>query len=89
MKQKNVEIIETKYNKEARHLSYDVTYREFGSNEVVTKSTYPNASFVYGVSWNGMDKDTTAKIITDEHIEDMKDVFTKTVSGYKRQDCNY
>ena len=26
---------------------------------------------------------------TDEHIEDMKDVFTKTVSGYKRQDCNY
>ena len=52
MKYKNVEIIETKYNKEARHLSYDVTYRELGSNEVVTKSTYPNASFVYGVSWN-------------------------------------
>ena len=85
MKYKDVEIISTKYNKEAKHLSYKVTYREFGTDEVVTKTTYPNASFVYGVSWNGMRKETTAKIATeDEHIEDMKDVFTKTVKGYKR-----
>tara|TARA_R100000734_G_C3291983_1_gene83704 strand:- start:67 stop:333 length:267 start_codon:yes stop_codon:yes gene_type:complete len=85
MKYKDVNIVETKYNKEARHLSYDVTYKEFGSDEVVTKTTYPNASFVYGVSWHGISKDTTAKIATnDEHIEDMKDVFTKTVTGYKR-----
>jgi len=85
MKYKDVEIISTKYNKEAKHLSYKVTYREFGTDEVVTKTTYPNASFVYGVSWNGMRRETTAKIATeDEHIEDMKDVFTKTVKGYKR-----
>ena len=85
MKYKDVEIISTKYNKEAKHLSYKVTYREFGTDEVVTKTTYPNASFVYGVSWNGMRRETKAKIATeDEHIEDMKDVFTKTVKGYKR-----
>ena len=85
MKYKDVEIISTKYNKEAKHLSYKVTYREFGTDEVVTKTTYPNASFVYGVSWNGMRRETTAKIATeDEHIEDMKDIFTKTVKGYKR-----
>ena len=88
MKYKDVEIISTKYNKEGRHLSYDVTYREFGTDEVVTKTTYPNASFVYGVSWNGMRSETTAKIATeDEHIEDMKDVFTKTIRGYKRISC--
>jgi len=88
MKYKDVEIISTKYNKEGKHLSYDVTYREFGTDEVVTKTTYPNASFVYGVSWNGMRRETTAKIATeDEHIEDMKDVFTKTVRGYKRISC--
>ena len=85
MKYKDVEIISTKYNKEAKHLSYKVTYREFGTDEVVTKTTYPNASFVYWVSWNGMCKETTAKITTeDEYIEDMKDIFTKTVKGYKR-----
>tara|TARA_R100000458_G_scaffold36944_1_gene34418 strand:+ start:278 stop:544 length:267 start_codon:yes stop_codon:yes gene_type:complete len=86
MKYKNVEIISTKYNKEGRHLSYDVTYRVYGNDEVVTKPTYPNASFVYGVGWNGMGKDTTAKVAinSDGYIEDMKDVFTKTVSGYIR-----
>ena len=88
MKYKDIEIISTKYNKEGRHLSYDITYREFGTDEIVTKTTYPNASFVYGVSWNGMRRETTAKISTeDEHIEDMKDVFTKTVRGYKRISC--
>ena len=88
MKYKDVEIISTKYNKEGKHLSYDVTYREFGTDEVVTKTTYPNASFVYGVSWNGMRRETTAKITAkDEYIEDMKDVFTKTVRGYRRISC--
>ena len=32
MKYKDVNIVETKYNKEARHLSYDVTYKEFGTD---------------------------------------------------------